>query len=76
MNTRSLTARLKRLEFRSRPGWEPPRIEICIVDSKARAIYKIRLGTPENHYFTPDDQPISKEEADRLSAASEKAKPF
>jgi hypothetical protein len=70
MNTRSLAARLKRLEFRLHPGFVPPQMVICIVDSKARVLYKMRLGPGENQYFSVDDQPISKEEADRLSAAS------
>jgi hypothetical protein len=70
MNTRSLTARLKRLECRLHPGFVPPQMVICIVDSKARVLYKMRLGPDEKQYFSPDDQPISKEEADRLSAAS------
>ena len=70
MNTRSLAARLKRLEFRLHPGSVPPQIVICIVDSKAQVLYKMRLGPGENQYFSVDNQPISKEEADRLSAAS------
>jgi hypothetical protein len=70
MNTRSLAARLKRLEFGLHPGFVPPQIEICIVDSKAQVLYKMRLGPGENQYFSVDDQPISKEEAHRLSAAS------
>ena len=72
MNTRSLAARLKRLEFRLHPGFVPPQIEICLVDSKGRALYKMRLGPVygENQYFSVDDRPISKEEAVRLSAAS------
>ena len=70
MNTRSLAARLKRLEFRSGPALERRQIEICIVDSKAKVLYKMRLGPSENQYFSVDDQPISKEEAARLSAAS------
>jgi hypothetical protein len=44
MNTRSLAARLKRLEFRLPPGFVPPEIEICLVDSKAKVLYKMRLG--------------------------------
>jgi hypothetical protein len=70
MNTRSLAARLKRLEFRLHPGFVPPQMLICIVDCKAKVLYKMRLGTSENQYFSADDQPISKEEADRLSTAS------
>jgi hypothetical protein len=73
MNTRSLYARLKRLEFRWLPAFVPPQIVICIVDivdCKAQVLYKMRLGPGENQYFSVDDQPISKEEADRLSAAS------
>jgi hypothetical protein len=70
MNTRSLAGRLKRLEFRLHHGFVSPQIEICLVDSKARVLYKMRLGPGEKQYFSVDDQPISKEEADRLSAAS------
>jgi hypothetical protein len=70
MNTRSLTARLKRLEFRLAPGYQRPQIEIHIVDSKAQTLFKMRLGAPENHYFTPGGLPISKDEAHRLSLAS------
>jgi hypothetical protein len=70
MNARSLAARLKRLEFRLHPGSVPPQIVICIVDSKARVLYKMSLGPGEKQYFSADDQPITKEEADRLSAAS------
>ena len=70
MNTRSIAARLKRLEFRLHPGFVPPQIEICPVDSKGRVLYKMRLGPGENQYFTTDDEPISREEAARLSAAS------
>ena len=70
MNTRWLAARLKRLEFRLRPGFVPPQVEICIVDSKAKTLYKMRLGPDRNQYFTVDDQAISKEEADQLCAAS------
>ena len=75
MNTRSLAARLKRLEFRLHPGFVPPQMVICIVDSKAKVLYKMRLGPGENQYFSADDQPISKEEADRLSAASTQTDP-
>jgi hypothetical protein len=71
MNTRSLVARLKRLEFQSRPGFRPPQIEICIVDSKAQTLYRMRLEQPKNQYFAPDGKPITKAEADRLSSASE-----
>jgi hypothetical protein len=70
MNTRSLADRLKRLEFRLHPGFVPPQMVICIVDSKAQVLYKMRLGPGENQYFSVDEQPISEEEADRLSAAS------
>jgi hypothetical protein len=70
MSTRSLATRLKRPEFRSGPALERPQIELCIVDSKAQVLYKMRLGPGENQYFSVDDQPISKEEAHRLSAAS------
>jgi hypothetical protein len=47
MNTRSLAARLKRLEFRLHPGFVPPQMVICIVDSKARVLYKMRLAWRE-----------------------------
>ena len=70
MNTRWLAARLKRLEFRLRPGFAPRQVVICIVDSKAKTLYKMRLGPNGNQYFTVDDQPITKEDADRLSASS------
>ena len=73
MNSRSLAARLKRLEFRLAPDYRLPTIEICIVDSKAEALYKIRLGPREKHYFSVDGKPITKDEADRLSSASETA---
>jgi hypothetical protein len=51
MNTRSLVARLKRLEFLSRPGFRPPQIEICIVASKAQTLYRMRLAQPKNDRF-------------------------
>jgi hypothetical protein len=70
MNTRSLAARLKRLEFRLHPGFVPPQIVICIVDSKAQVLYKMRLGPGEGQYFSADDKPITKEEAAQLSTAS------
>jgi hypothetical protein len=73
MNTRSLAARLKRLEFRSQPGFQPPQIEICIVDSKAQTLYKMRLGPSGNQYYSIDGKPITKDEADRLCSASETA---
>ena len=76
MNTRSIAARLERLENRLNPGFVRPQIVICLVDSKAQTLYKMRLGPNENQYFSVDDKPITREEADRLSAASEKAKPF
>ena len=76
MSTRSLAARLKRLEFRSAPSWEPPDLVISIVGPKRGVLYKMRLGRGGYEYFSVDDQPITKEEADRLSAASEKAEPF
>lgn len=72
MSTRSLAARLKRIETRYAPGPERPEIEIRVVDSRAQTLYKMRLGTPEHQYFSPDDQPISKEQADGLAAASER----
>jgi hypothetical protein len=70
MNTRSLAARLKRLEFRLNPGFVPPQMVICLVDSNANVLYKMRLGPGEKQYLSADDQPISKEDAGRLSAAS------
>ena len=73
MSTRSLAARLKRIEIHLGPAPERPQIVISIVDSKAQVLYKMRLGPGKNQYFTPHDQPISKEEADRLSAPSGKA---
>jgi hypothetical protein len=73
MSTRTLAARLRRLEFRPGPAFERLRIEICIVDSKRNVLYKMRLGPGENQYFSADDQPISKEEAARLCSASEEA---
>ena len=48
MNTRSLAARLKRLEFRLHPCFVPPQIVICLVDSKAQVLCKMRLGPGEN----------------------------
>jgi hypothetical protein len=65
MNTGSLATRLKRLEFRLHPGFVPPQIVTCIVDSKARVLYKMRLGPGEKQYFSADDEAISKEEAAR-----------
>ena len=70
MSTRRLAARLKRIEIRLGPDPQRPQIVICIVDSKAEVLCKMRLGPGENQYFSVDDQPISKEEADRLYAAS------
>jgi hypothetical protein len=72
MNTRSLAARLKRLEFRLAPDYLRHTFEICAVDSKGETLYIMRLGLPENRYFAPDGKPITKE-ADRLSSASETA---
>ena len=73
MNTRSLAARLKRLEFRLAPDYQPPTFEICAVDSKAQTLYRMRLEQPKNQYFAPDGKPITKEEAHRLSSAAETA---
>ena len=73
MNTRSLAARLKRLEFRRAPDYQRHTFELCAVDSKAQTLYIMRLGQPENQYFAPDGKPITKDEADRLSSASETA---
>ena len=75
MSTRSLATRLKRLEFRSGRALERPQIQICIVDSKAQVLYKMRLGPGENQYLSVDDKPITKEEAARLSTASESSNP-
>jgi hypothetical protein len=55
------------------PGFQPPQIELCGVDSKGETLYIMRLGQPENQYFAPDGKPIAKEEAHRLSSASETA---
>jgi hypothetical protein len=65
-----MNTRLKRLEFRLNPGFVPPQMVICLVDSNANVLYKMRLGPGEKQYLSADDQPISKEDADRLSAAS------
>lgn len=73
MNTRSLAARLKRLEFRPAPDCQPPTFEICAVDSKGETLYRMRLGQPENQYFAPDGKPITKDEANRFSSAWETA---
>ena len=71
MNTRSLAARLKRLEFRRAPVYQRHTFELCAVGSKCETLYIMRLGQPENQYFAPDGKPITKDEADRLSSASE-----
>ena len=73
MNTRSLAARLKRLEFRPAPDYQRHTFELCAVDSKGETLYIMRLEQPKNQYFAPDGKPITKEEADRLSSASETA---
>jgi hypothetical protein len=73
MNTRSLAARLKRLEFRRAPDYQRHTFGLCAVDSKAQTLYIMRLGQPENQYFAPDGKPITKDEAHRLSSASETA---
>jgi len=73
MNTRSLAARLKRLEFRQAPDYQLPTSEIRAVHSKAQTLYTMRLGPGENQYFSVDSKPITKEEAHRLSSASETA---
>ena len=73
MNTRSLAARLKRLEFRRAPDYQRHTFELCAVDSKGETLYTMRLGQLENQYFAPDGKPITKDEADRLSSASETA---
>jgi hypothetical protein len=43
------------------------------LQSKAETLYRMRLGQPENQYFAPDGKPMTKEKAERLSAASETA---
>jgi len=53
--------------------YQLPTIKICIVDSKAQTLYAMRLGQPENQYFSIDGKPLTKEEAGPLSSASEKA---
>jgi hypothetical protein len=53
---------LKRLEFRLAQDYQLPTIEICIVDSKAQTLYKMRLGPRENQYFSVGGKPITKEE--------------
>jgi hypothetical protein len=55
------------------PDYQLPTIEICIVDSKGETLYTMRLGRPENQYFSIDGKPLTKEEAGLLSSASEKA---
>jgi hypothetical protein len=60
MNTRSLAARLKHLEFRLAPDYHLPTIEICAMASKAQALYKMRLAPGARHYFSVDDKPITK----------------
>ena len=73
MNTRSLLARLKRLEFRPAPDYQPPTLEMCALDSKGEILYRMPLGQPENQYFAPDGRPITKDEANRFSSAWETA---
>ena len=73
MNTRSLAARLKRLEFRTRPGFQVAQINICIVNCKGQASYTMRLAEPENQYFLPDGSAITKDEAHRLHSRPEEA---
>ena len=73
MSTRSLAARLKKIEFRWAPTPEPPKITMSIVNSKGKILYEMRFGKGGNEYFSVDGQPITKEEADRLSAASAEA---
>ena len=58
MNTRSLAARLKRLEFRRAPDYQRHTFDMCAVDSKCETLYRMRLGQPENQYFALDGRPI------------------
>lgn len=73
MNTRSLAARLKRRDFRLRPGFVRLQIVISIINSKGQALYNLRLLPTENQCFSLDDKRITKEEADQLSAPSERS---
>jgi multidrug efflux pump subunit AcrB len=52
MNTLSLAARLKRLEFRLCPGLVRPQIVISIVNSKGQALYNMRLGPVTAAFLT------------------------
>jgi hypothetical protein len=70
MNTRSLAARLKRLEFRLAPVYQRHTFELCAVDSKGETLYVMRLGQPENQYFAPDGKPITKEEASGIARSN------
>lgn len=59
MNTRSLAARLNRLEFGSRPGWKPPRIETGIAGySEIYSGDRVRAVQPIGHVY------VGKQEAD------------
>jgi hypothetical protein len=75
MNTRSPAARLKSLEFRRAPDYHRHTFELCAVDSKGETLYIMRVGQPENQYFAPDGEAITKEEAERSASASETADP-
>ena len=57
MSTRSLAARLKKIEFRWAPTPEPPKIIISIVNSKGKILYEMRFGKGGNEYFSVDGQP-------------------
>ena len=70
MSTRSLPASLKKIEFRWVPATEPRKIIISIFNSKGKILYEMRFGKGGNEYISVDGQPISKEEADQLCAAS------
>jgi hypothetical protein len=47
-----MNTRLKRLEFRLNPGFVPPQMVICLVDSNANVLYKMRLGPGEKQYLS------------------------
>jgi hypothetical protein len=53
--------------------YQLPTIEIGAVDSKGETLARMRLGQPGNQYFSVDGKTITKEEAHRLSSASETA---
>jgi hypothetical protein len=75
MNTRSPAARWKSLEFRLAPDYRRHTFELCAVDAKGETLYIMRLGQPENQYFAPGGEAITKEEAERSASASETGRP-